>query len=275
MVIKTKNKRDQKKSLWNRKQKEPFCIKIKRDWKNLFELEESLSKLKKYYDYDNAEYKGIRDIENLFNQSTDEDYYKAIKTKSAFNGNYIEYESNADKDENLSPKKYLDTIRPYLSDIINDRKIPKNLKVHSSNEVFDYETQFGEWKIQLTMSINFISSKDSDETRNMHTKSNNIEILTGGQTNDITEELCESLLQRYQLGLEELMERSEFIFDNVNLVHYHLQKTSLKRTRSSYIDSPEWLKNKKATINPKNNDGDWFQYALTVALNYRNIKKDP
>ena len=50
-------------------------------------------------------------------------------------------------------------IRPYLSDITNDRKTPKKLRVHSSNEVFDYETQYGERKIQLTMSINFISSK--------------------------------------------------------------------------------------------------------------------
>ena len=31
-------------------------------------------------------------------------------------------------------------IRPYLSDIINDHKTPKKLRVHSSNEVFDYET---------------------------------------------------------------------------------------------------------------------------------------
>ena len=55
-------------------------------------------------------------------------------------------------------------IRPYLSDIINDYKTLKTLKVHSRNEVFDYETQFEEWKIQLTISINFISSKDSRET---------------------------------------------------------------------------------------------------------------
>ena len=86
--------------------------------KNLFELEESLSRLKKYHDYDDAEYKGIRDVGNLFNQSTDEDYYKPIKTKSAFNGNYIEYESNGDKDKNLSEKEYLNKIRPYLRDII-------------------------------------------------------------------------------------------------------------------------------------------------------------
>ena len=38
-------------------------------------------------------------------------------------------------------------IKPYLNDIINDHKIPKNLRVHSSYEVTDYETQFGEWKI--------------------------------------------------------------------------------------------------------------------------------
>ena len=43
----------------------------------------------------------------------------------------------------------------------------------------------------------------------------------------------------------------------------------------SYIDSPKWLKNKKATINPKNNDDKCFQYALTVALNYEQIKDHP
>ena len=47
------------------------------------------------------------------------------------------------------------------------------------------------------------------------------------------------------------MKGSEFIFDSVDLLYYHLQKTSLKRTTSSYIDSPKWLKNKKATINQK------------------------
>ena len=66
-------------------------------------------------------------------------------------------------------------IRPYLSDIINYHKTPKKLRVHSSNEVLDYETQYGEWKIQLIMTINFVSSKDdSDEFRTMHTKSDNM-----------------------------------------------------------------------------------------------------
>ena len=53
-------------------------------------------------------------------------------------------------------------------------------------------------------------------------------------------------------------------------MYYDLNKTSLSRGRS-YIHSPEWLKDKKATLNPKNNDGKCFQYAITVALNHEKI----
>ena len=57
-------------------------------------------------------------------------------------------------------------------------------------------------------------------------------------------------------------------------MYYDLNKISLNRS-ISYIDSPEWLKNKKTTINPKNNDDKCFQYTLTVALNHEQIKKNP
>ena len=72
-----------------------------------------------------------------------------------------EYESFRDKDKSLSIKNFLDRIKPYLSDIINDDK-----------------TQ-GKWEIHLTMAINFIFSKDSEETCTMHTKSDNIEFMIG------------------------------------------------------------------------------------------------
>ena len=68
--------------------------------------------------------------------------------------------------------------------------------------------------------------------------------------------------------------RSEFVYDSVDALYYNLNKVNLSRG-GSYADSPKWLKNKKATINPKNNDGICFQYALTVALNYEQIKKYP
>ena len=57
-------------------------------------------------------------------------------------------------------------------------------------------------------------------------------------------------------------------------MYYDFNKVSLSRG-GSYIDTPEWPENKKARINPKNNDGKCFQYALTVALNYQNIKNNP
>ena len=71
------------------------------------------------------------------------------------------------------------------------------------------------------------------------------------------------------------MRGSEFVPDSIDLLYYKMQKTNLNRKGSSYIDSPKWLKHKKSTINPKSNDNNCFQYALTVALNYQNIKKDP
>ena len=70
------------------------------------------------------------------------------------------------------------------------------------------------------------------------------------------------------------MKGSEFVVDSVDLLYYKLHKISLNRG-GSYINSPEWLKNKKASINPKNSDHKYFQYAVAVALNYEYIKKDP
>ena len=93
-------------------------------------------------------------------------------------------------------------IRPYLNDIINDHKSQGEWKVCLGNTVIDYKTQ-GEWEIHLTMTINFIPSEDSNETRTMHAKSNNIEIMIRNETDEIITESFESPLQRYQDGFEE------------------------------------------------------------------------
>ena len=191
----------------------------------------------------------------MFDLSKSEDYYKPIIVNSAFNNNYIQYESKGDKI--LTIEEYFSMIESYLVDMINDHK----------NQ--------GEWKIQLSAEINFISSKpDSDETRIMHTKSNNIEITIGSDTDEVIENLFRSLLQRYQENLEEKMRGSEIVFDGINLLHYDLNKISLNRG-GSYIKSPDWIENKKATINPQNKKDDkCFQYALTVTLNHEKIKRD-
>ena len=164
-------------------------------------------------------------------------------------------------------------IKPYLSDLINKHKTHGSAKYHSGNKSW-----IGKNVQQVENSaidfINFISSKDFDETRTMHTRSNNVEIMVGRETNEIIEDLFKSFLQKYQEGLEESMRGSEFAYDSVDILYYNLNKVSLTRGRS-YIDFPKWLKNKKATINPKNGDGKCFQCALTVALNHEQIKNNP
>ena len=99
-------------------------------------------------DHDDLDYYGIRDIETLFDEASEEDYYKPIFVKSSHKGNYKYYESNGDKEKILSVKQYLNKITPYLYDLINDRRIVRRV-----------------WKIQINMHVNFISSRDTGENR--------------------------------------------------------------------------------------------------------------
>ena len=148
-------------------------------------------------------------------------------------------------------------IEPYLRELINDYKSK------------------GEWKIQLTAQINFISLRPgSDETCVMHTKSDNKEFMNGSDTDEIIKELFKSLLKRYQENLQEKMRGSDFAFDGVNFLYYDFNKISINKG-GLYIDSPKWLKNKKSTINPNNNDYKCFQYAVTLALNLGEINNHP
>ena len=125
-----------------------------------------------------------------------------------------------------------------------------------------------QWKIQLTMRIIFVSFTDANETPEMHIKSDNIIIMRGIETKDIINELFNTFRERYQEVLETKMRGSGFTFERIDLLEYHLHKTSLNRG-SSYIESPEWLHNKGVTINPKNTkDNNCFQYAIIAALNY-------
>ena len=83
-----------------------------------------------------------------------------------------------------------------------------------------------------------MSSKYTSEIRNMKSNSDNNQIMEGNETNEIIEELFDSLLQKYQIGLEESMKGSKFTFDKVNLLHSKCHKISLSRG-ASYIYSPK------------------------------------
>ena len=95
------------------------------------------------------------------------------------------YESKGDKDNELAIYEYFDIIRPYLKYIIDKHKVK------------------GEWEIKLSMRIIFVSFTDANETREMHTKSDNIEIMNGIDTSDVISELLDSFSQIYPEGLEQ------------------------------------------------------------------------
>ena len=108
----------------------------------------------------------------------------------------------------------------------------------------------------------------------MHSKTDNVEIMINDKGDEVIKELFRSLKNRSQNNLE-LMKGSEFVFDYVQLLYFKCHKIDPSRG-GSYIDSPNWIKNKKATINPINKkDNKCFQYAVTVASNYEEIGKSP
>ena len=149
----------------------------------------------------------IRDFFNnkldkkIYNNNTNDDFienvrdlfsildYEPILIKTGFdnnndnNYNCLEHISNGNN--SLSFNEYLELIKPYLNDLINVYKAK------------------GEWKLQLSAEISFVSQKlDSDETRIMYSRRIPEEIMSGSETEEIIEKLIKSLLQKYQDNLQ-------------------------------------------------------------------------
>ena len=110
----------------------------------LNELNKKIIKLNEYNNNNDDFIENVRDLFNIVN-------YEPILIKTGFDNNYLEHRSEGN--DLLSFEEYLNLIKPYLNDLINDKK------------------DKGEWKLQLTAQINFISQKPgSDETRVVHTE---------------------------------------------------------------------------------------------------------
>ena len=73
------------------------------------------------------------------------------------------------------------------------------------------------------IAINFISSKNNDEERVMHSKSDNIEIMINDKADEVIKEPFQSLLSKYQIGLQTSMKGNEFVFECVQLQYYKCQ----------------------------------------------------
>ena len=167
---------------------------------------------------------------------------------------YIEYKSRGDRYENLSPEEYLNMIRLYLRDLINDHKPTMELPSKANNG----DAKRGEWKIQLVIQNNCISSKDFEETCSIYSASKPIEVFMGSDTDDVIDKLFSTILQRFQQAIKTSNKRgSEFVHESVALLYYYFMKIDIKRAES-YIKSLEWLVNEGAAINRKNEKDKCF-----------------
>ena len=161
---------------------------------------------------------------------------------------------------------YLDMIKPYLRDLINNHK--------PTMESNDEENDRAEWKIQLVMQNSFISEKDFEDTRTIYSASKPVEIYMGSGTENDIDMPFNTILERIQKSIETSNERrSRFTHESVALLYYYFQKIDIRKAES-YIVSSDWIVSKKATINPKNEkDSKCFQWSIISGLNYNNIKE--
>ena len=158
-------------------------------------------------------------------------------------------------------KEHLDVIRPYLRGLINNNKPT----MESNNE----ENDGAEWKIQLVMQNNFISDKNFQDTRTIHSASKPVQISMGSDTENTIDTLFNTLLDRIQQAIETSNKRgSGFTLESVALLYYYSQNIDIRRSES-YMLSPDWIVSKKATINPKNEkDNECFKWSIIGRLNY-------
>ena len=153
---------------------------------------------------------------------------KPIRSDYGFgrrNNSYIEYTSKGDRYENLSPEEYLKMIRTYLRDLINNHK----LTVALNNKEDNSDTERGEWKIQLVMQNNCISTKNFEDTRTIYSGSKLVEVFMGTDTDAAINKLFNTTLQRFQQAINISTKEggSKLTHESVALLHYYFQKIDI------------------------------------------------
>ena len=204
-------------------------------------------------DYRDNNYADINDIEYAFGDI--DNYYHPTLASSLFNNDYQRYHFRGDPNRHMSVTTYFDKIVPFLRILIDKNKLFKQ-------------------KIQLDIGINMVHI--SEQKRITHfSRSDNVICLLSSNTSDITNQLLSSLYQKYQEDLRLSHASSSFTYESVEECNIHFNKIDLRRG-AIYIENPKWLKNKKATVNPKNTkDVYCFMYAATIALYHDKLGSNP
>ena len=163
------------------------------------------------------------------------------------------YTCRDDKDNTMIINEYISIISPYLLDLIVRKKML------DSN------------KIQLVIAIDLIHLT-SNNIVTFYVKSKNVTCTPADKSSDILHDLIiSSLLKYYNEKLLLCRTDSSYVFYTVNELSIHFHKLDLSRT-GTYIPSPKWLLDKKATVDPNNpNDNYCFAYAATITIYHKEL----
>ena len=165
----------------------------------------------------------MKDLEYIFGDP--DDYYKPILAKDSFNGNHQMYSRRGDKDRYMSISNYLDTVKPYLFALIDEKK-------NTSSQ-----------KEQLVIAVNLIHLTKSDRII-FYVKSKNITTAPPDKTDEIIYQLYDSLFKYFEDKLMICRTDSRYVYESIEGLDIHFHKIDLRRG-SSYIPSPQWLKAKR------------------------------
>ena len=163
------------------------------------------------------------------------------------------YTCRGDKDRDMNIGIYLDKIRPYLIALIDEKKISHQ-------------------KIQLDIAIKLRHITKSDRIT-FYVKSKNITCLPSDNSEDILKKIINSLCKYYADKLLICRTDSSYVYKSVEGLNIYFDKIDLNRG-TSYIPSPDWLKNKGTTMNPLNTKGNYcFMNAVTIAPTHRELEE--
>ena len=148
----------------------------------------------------------------------------------------------------------------------------KLLESHLVKLARDQVTAMGSIKIQLVLTVEFIHRSDDDIIEKF-AKSNPITVLHGSNIRDIINEAYNTLKQSFE-KISNTLNDSDYLFHGIVSLIVDIHEVELIRG-GSYIKLPEWIENKHAVLNPKNDDDECFKWAVIQALHHEEIGKDP
>ena len=119
--------------------------------------------------------------------------------------------------------------------------------------------EMGSIKVQLILEVEFISHRDGDVIIK-YPKSDPITVLQGSNIGKVINEVYNTLKKSFE-KISNALDSSDYIFNRIISVDVDIHEIELIRG-GSYIELPEWIKNKHAVLNPKNDDEECFKWAV-------------